>query len=92
MLSVANAKIIGQRKLNELVDKCVEMGNALPQFIYNIPKNQEAIIRSRILAGINARNSMEAAGRKKKTKMPTMMMLMPEEEEHEHECNLHKEV
>ena len=66
LLAVANAKIIGARKLEEIVQRCTEMGVPLQQYVYNIPKAQESVIRVRILGAINSRKSVEATGRMKK--------------------------
>ena len=93
LLAVANAKIIGPRKLNEIVDNCVNMGVALPQYVYNIPKALETDIRSRITLGINTRTTMEAAGRKRKNKINAMLEVFNmEAEEEDHDCNLRKEI
>lgn len=45
---MANAKIIGKHKYEEIVENAVHLGIPLTNFIINLPKEEEINLRERI--------------------------------------------
>lgn len=48
LIQMANAKIIGKHKLEEIIDNSVRFGMPLSNFIINLPSNEEAKMRAKI--------------------------------------------
>jgi hypothetical protein len=48
LIQMANAKVIGKHKYEEIVENAVRLGILLSNFIINLPKDEEINLRKRI--------------------------------------------